>query len=93
MLRKGKFGLEPQLLSKPKSHTINVRKAMEKEVVERTTPATTMPKTGGAAMETTAALTKSLTQREPILEEKGRARAKAKEATIAPRRKSLMKLD
>jgi hypothetical protein len=58
-------------------------------------PAMTMPKTGGAAMETTADLTTSLTQKEPTLEEKGRARAKAKtkEATVASRRKSLMTLE
>ena len=43
----------------------------------KTIPATTLPKTAGAATETTADLTTSPTRKEPILEEKERARAKA----------------
>ena len=59
-----------------------------------TIPATTLPKTAGAATVTTADLTTSPTRKEPILEEKERARAmaKAKEATVVSRRRSLIQL-
>ena len=94
MLLEGKFGQELHLRTKQKFPRINFRKLMEKELVEMTIPATTLPKTAGAATVTTADLTTSPTLREPILEEKERARAKAKaeEATVVSRRKSLIQL-
>ena len=94
MRLKDKFGQELHLLTKIIRKTAS--RAMVKVVV-KTIPATTMPKTGGVDMETIADLTTSLTRRDPILEEKGRARVKAKakaeEATVASRRKSLTNLE
>jgi len=94
---KEKFGQELHRLTNPHSPSKVAPRAMVKEVAKKTIPASTMPKTGGVAMETIADLTTSLTRRDPILEEKGRARvkakAKAKEATVASRRKSLTNLE
>ena len=93
----GKYGQEPQLLLKPKFLTTQVGNLLEKEKGEKTIPATTLPKTDGAAMETTADLIISRIPRGPILEVKERTKAKAEaeagaeEATVISRRESRIK--
>ena len=69
-----------------------MEKELEKELVASVT---ILPKTAGAVTETTADLTTSLTLKEPTLEEKERAKAKAKaeEATVVSRRRSLIQLE